>query len=366
MNKKRTFSLAAVGALGAATLLLSGCGGNSFSKQTFGNYAEVVPVAYGLEPIAINPNLQNTIASYELSGLGSPDGKTAYLTAATAFTIVTNSGGAALPVNVNTHVDANGLPLSPPELPYGFSTGGVYIDKAAGAGVPATAAVSGASVTFRAALANGVANNATPPIASATLTSTDPQWTLGTLPMTFNNVGGGPLANATYVTGTSGNPTPFALPFTAGLHSVVVTVTDVVGRVTATTFAIPVVDAANSAVQANIVATVPDGSAKGTTATLLSASAAITAPTAGATPQSTVDAQNNVVLFAAPGTQTITATAQVEVDTPDGKMVTYTQTGTLDVALTAGGTIPNAVVNVAGTDPAAAAPALRKPALRRH
>lgn len=362
MNQKRKLSLAGVGALGAAALLLSGCGGNSFSKQTFGNYAEVVPVAYGLDPIAINPNLQLTPVSYELSGLGSPDGKTAYLTAATAFSIVTNSGGATLPVNVDTGLGTT------PQLPYGFSINGVYIDKAAGAGVSPAAAQSGASVTFRAALANGVANNATPPIASASLSSTDPEWTLGTLPLTFNDVRSGPLANGTYVTGTNGTPTPFTLPFTTGIHSVVVTVTDAVGRVTATTFAIPVVATTDSAVLANVVATVPDGYPKNTTATITAATATITAPITGAVSQPTIDAQSNVVLFASPGDQTVTATAQVTITPPTGDPVNLIQTGTLPVTLVAGGTISNAVVTVAGTTPdtAPAAPALRKSAVRRH
>ena len=364
MNKKRTLSLAGVGALGAAALLLSGCGGNSFSKQTFGNHAEVVPIAYGLDPIAVNPNLQNTTIGYELSGLGSPDSQTAYLTAATAFTILKNSGSAGLPVNVNTHVDDNGNPLSPPELPYGYSTGGIYIDGAAGAGVPAGAVQTGASVIFRAALANGVASNATPPIASATLSSADPEWTLGTLPMTFNEVKGSPLANGTYVTGTSGTPTPFTLPFTQGIHTVVVTVTDSVGRVTATTFEIPVAAPASvtlflqnlTVVVPAVAATATDPAVPAATKTFGIAPGDLVSLDGG-TPIG-ADAQGTAIFFTAPGKHTVTET------NPKGDKTVRTATFTL-AADTAGTTVYDAV-DVAVPAPAAAAAVRRAPAVRRH
>ncbi len=345
MNKKRTISLAGVGALGAATLLLSGCGGNSFSKQTFGNYAEVVPVAYGLDPIAINPNLQVTPIGYELSGLGSPDSKTAYLTAATAFTILKNSGNAGLPVNVDT-----GLGGTTPELPFGFSTGGTYIDKAAGAGVPAAAVLSGASVIFRAALANGVASNATPPITSATLSSADPQWTLGTLPMTFNDPKTGPLSNGTYVTGTGGNPTPFTLPFTQGIHTVAVTVTDSVGRVTTTTFEIPVSAPASVTLFLQNI-TPASGTATAVTPGDLVSLDGGTAVTA--------DAQGTAIFFTTPGTHTVTET------NPDGSKTIQTATFTL-AATTAGTTAYDAVDTTAPAATTSTAKARRPAALRRR
>lgn len=359
MNKQRTFSLAAVGALGAATLLLSGCGGNSFSKQTFGNYAEVVPVAYGVDPIAINPNLSNPIFGYELSGLGSPDGKTAYLTGASAFNIVTNSGGAALPVNVDT-----GLGGTTPELPYGFSTGGVYVDNVNGAGVPAAAVQTGASVTFRAALANGVASNAAPPIASASLSSTDPEWTLGTLPMTFNDTKGGPLANGTYVTGTSGTPTPFTLPFTQGIHTVVVTVTDAVGRVTATTFEIPVAAPASVTLFLQNITVLAPAVAATATDPAVPATPKKTAITPGdlvsldGGTAVTADAQGTAIFFTTPGTHTVAETK------PDKSAV---QTATFTLAAdTAGTTVYDAVDAAVPPATAAAVRPRRSAALRRH
>lgn len=370
MNQKRKLSLAGVGALGAAALLLSGCGGNSFSKQTFGNYAEVVPVAYGLDPIAINPNLQQTTFGYELSGLGSPDGKTAYLTAATGFNIVTNSGGAALPVNVDT-----GLGGTTPQLPYGFSTGGVYIDNAAGAGVPAAAVLTGASVTFRAALANGVAKNATPPIASATLSSTDPQWTLGTLPMTFNDVKSGPLANGTYVTGTGGNPTPFTLPFTQGIHSVVVTVTDAVGRVTTTTFAIPVSDPASVTLFLQSITVLAPAVPATATAPAVPATVTKTAITPGdlvsvdGGTAVTADAQGTAVLFTTPGTHTVTETKPDAIKTVQSATFTLPLTNAKGevIAGAPGSTVYDVVDNaVPPAAPPAAAKARRSAVLRRY
>ncbi len=103
---------------------------------------------------------------------------------------------------------------------------------------------------FRAAIANGVASSTASPITGATLTSTDAQLasvaglTAG-LPLTFptGTPVGGAFSNATYVTGTGGAATPFTIPAstTAGLHTVVATVTDTIGRVTSTTFIFPVV-----------------------------------------------------------------------------------------------------------------------------
>jgi len=368
MLKKQTRLLAGAGLLGAAAVLLSGCGGGSFSKNTFNNYPNTLPYAYGIEPIAYygQANAAGLQATIEGSGLQDAANGQAYITGASAFTVVT-ANGAALP----SLADPNGTNV----LPLGFSLKGLYVDAVnqTGAKVSTVTSVApGASVLFHAALSNGTSsNNTAPAITGATLTSTDPALagvaglTAG-LPMTLNVIGGA-FSNATYATGTGGTATPFTIPAgtPTGIHTMTVTVSDAAGRVTATQFEFPVVAAADAAVLANIAPTVPEGSPAGTTVIVLSASATITAPTAGANAQTTVDTQNNVFLFAAPGEQTITATAQVEVDDSKGKMVaTYTQTGTLAVPLTAGATVPDAVVTVAGT--AAAAPALRRAAVRHH
>jgi hypothetical protein len=258
MQQKSTF-FAGLGAAGAA-LLLSGCGGGSFSKNSFGTYQNAVPAAYGIEGTASNVNISGPLGGpyfYETSGIGSADGKTAYLTAASDFTIVQNPNNATL----LTGVDPNGSG----KVPLGFSgtiggtgTAGSYID-ANTAAVPAIplAVAPGASVVFRAAISNGVSSStqSTVPITynGVSLSSTDPQWTLGTLPLTFNYLKVGPFANATYGTGTpaqtdQGTLTPFIIPFTtSGIHTVNLTVADDGGQQTTTAFAVPVVTSTNVA-----------------------------------------------------------------------------------------------------------------------
>lgn len=370
MLKKQTRLLAGAGLLGATAVLLSGCGGSSFSKNTFNNYPNTLPYAYGIEPVAYygQGNAAGQQATIEGSGLQDTTSGQAYITGASAFTIVTAQGASLAGL-----ADPNGTNV----LPLGFSIKGQYVDAVnqTGAKVSTVTSVApGASVVFRAALANGTSsNNTSPGITGATLTSKDPALAgiagLATgLPMTLNQVGGA-FSNATYVTGTGGAATPFTLPagLPTGIHTVTVTVSDTAGRVTATQFEFPVVAPTDAAVLATFTGTVPEGAAAKSTATVLSASATISAPTAGANAQTTADAQNNVLLFAAPGEQTITATAQVEVDDSTGKKIAiYTQTGTLAVTLTAGGTIPNAVVTVAGNAPSTPTASLRKPAVRRH
>jgi len=343
MHKKQILSLTSVSALGAATLLLSGCGGNSFTTQTFGTRLGLLPAVYGLDPVAANVILNNSPTGFELSGLSSPDGKTAFLTAATAFTIVTNPDKAGLPANVDINTDAAGSPF----FTYGFPTGGQFIDGAAGKGVPAGTVQPGASVTFRAALANGSLGDTTTTISGATLTSTDPQWTLGTLPMTFNNVGTGPLANGTYVTGTGGTPAPFTLPFTQGLHTVVATVTDSAGRVTSTTFTIPVA-APTSAVLAvqSFTVTVPATATAAATTKASAITAGNTVTLDGGTGV-TADNLGTALFITTPGTHTVTET--------DAKsVVVQTSTFTLD-ATTAGTTVYTVPVTTA---PAATASAI--------
>ncbi len=349
MLKKINPTLAGIATLGTLALLLNGCGGGSFSKNTFGNYPNTLPYAYGLEPIAYYGAANNLgkQASIEGSGFQAATGGQAYITGASNFS-ATVGKNALLPLTAD--------PNATNTLPLGFSTKGQYIDAVNQAGVTVASVASvqsGASVVFRAALANGIADNLTAGITSATLTTTDaelaavPGLTTG-LPMSLNVVTGA-FTNATYVTGTGGTPTPFTIPAstTTGLHTVIVTVTDDAGRITATTFIFPVVAPSDAAVLAVVAPTLPEGSPQGATATITSATATITNPIAGANAQATADTQNNVLLFAAPGAQTITVTAAVTVADAKGKTLsTPTQTGTLAVTLAAGGTVPDAAVTV--------------------
>lgn len=360
MLKKQTTSLLAIGALGAAALLLNGCGGSSFQKNTFATIPNTVPAAYGIEPVAASPTLTlpQNLLYLETSGLGAAGSTAAYLTAASGFVINKAPDGAGVPTNI----DPNGK-----TIPQGFSTAGQYIDAATAAkpAVP-TAVAPGASVIFRAALANGASAGNSPAITAVSLTSADPEWTLGTLPLTFNDPGqnSGPLANGTYVTGTGGAPVPFALPFTtSGIHAVAVTVADAAGRQTTTTFAIPVVTATDVALFfQNITVNVPAVAATATTPEVPA-----TPTTTAITPGDPVsldggtavaaDAQGTAIFFTAPGTHTIREASA------DGMKTVQTATFTL-AASTAGTTVFNAVD--AAVPPAAAAKARRSAALRRH
>ena len=356
MHNKQTLILTGMGMLGAA-VLLAGCGGSSLSTQNLGTRPNTLPYVYGLEPVAFY-GVANNIgaqAAIEGSGFQAASGGQAFITGATAFTAVTATDSAGNIATLPTTADPN----TTGSLPLGFSTQGQYVDAQNQIGTAiatVTAVPAGTAVFFRAAIANGQTTTAATPITGATLTSTDAQLasvaglTTG-LPMSLDVVGGA-FSNATYVTGTGGTATPFTIPTstTTGLHTVVCTVTDAAGRVTATTFSFPVLAGTDAAVLARIVGTVPAGSPAGAAATVTAATATITNPIAGAVAQTTADADQNVFLFAAPGAQTITATATVVITNASGTTVsTLTQTGILPVTTTAGGTISNAVVTVAGT-----------------
>jgi hypothetical protein len=312
----------------ALPLVLSGCGGSSYQSNSFGTYPDAGPAAYGIEGTGANGNITGGVGGpfvYETSGFGNTAGTTASLTAATDFKVVKGAG--PLP-----GVDPNGTG----KVPLGFSPKGAYIDALSGASpVTPQALAPGVSVVFRADISNGESSKTRSVIPiqynGVSLSSTDPEWTLGTLPMTFNFTNGGPLSNGTYVTGTpvqsgTGTPVPFTLPFTStGLHEVAVTVTDTSGQQTQTFYETVVVRPTDVAVFAQNVT--PDGGAA--QAITAGSTASITNPVSGATTQATADAQGTVILFTTPGTQTLTVTST------DGKT---TVTQTLTIAASAAGT----------------------------
>lgn len=367
------FGAAVVG----AALLMSGCGGTSVEKSSFGTYQNAVPATYGIEGTAANGNISSPLGGpffYETSGLGSADSSKAYQAAAIDFSIVKNPNNATL----LSGVDPNGTG----KVPLGFSgtvgsdtgsggTVGQYIDanSAPTPSVP-TAVTPGTSVVFRAAISNGLSSTARSPItinpSGVSLTSADPEWTLGVLPLTFNYIKTGPFANATYVTGTpvttgQGTPTPFTVPFTTtGIHTVVLTVSDDAGQQTATTFAIPVVTSADVAlVLQNFITVAPTKATPKGTATPITAGDTVTLDGGagiGSYPagfaSTTADAQGTVVFFTTPGTHTVTETD------PKGAVV-QTSTFTLDAAA-AGTTVLDVPTT---TNPAATTTA---PKARRH
>ena len=400
--QQKTYFYAGLAAAGAA-FLLNGCGGGSFSKNSFGTYQNAVPAAYGIEGTASNGNISGPLGGpffYETSGIGSADGKTAYLTTASDFAILQNPNKATL----LTGVDPNGTG----KVPLGFSgtigsfnpspnlnvsvapgTAGSYIDAntAASPAIP-SAVAPGASVVFRAAISNGISSStqSTIPITynGVSLSSTDPQWTLGTLPLTFNYLKIGPFANATYATGTpvqtdQGTPIPFTIPFTStGIHTVVLTVADDGGQQTTTTFAIPVVAATDVAMLIqNIDTGTKDSKGKavfqsitaGDTVTVDGGAGIGSYPATGynfvvgdpaKVSQPTIaDPQGSVIFFVTPGTHTIVDTTAVPA-TKTTPATTAVISETITVPATAAGTT---IIDPAIT---AAAADIRSRAIVRH
>ena len=369
MKQKMTICVGSI----ALALALSGCGGTSLSSSSVAPSPASDPTVEGLQPNAAAGagNLSNPYQ--ETSGLGSPDGTIGYITGAV------DSDSAAIPGIAQSVSPSNPNIMT---SPLGFAPGGQYFSSQGGApfiGGPDgkssafQAALPNASVIFRAAIANGVDPTTTPPSApplvpsSIKLTSTDPAWASvaglktddpknapnGYLPMAFDTAFAkaptGPLANDNYVTGTAdalgnltGSVTPFALPFTtSGLHNLRVTVADTRGTVHHTDFQVLVTAQTDAAVIAQIAAGVPTGSPKGTKATLLSATAAITSPITGPVNQITADPLTSVViLFAQPGSQTITVTGQVQVKLPGQPAQTIVETAT-DTQILKGGSAFN-------------------------
>lgn len=260
------------GALAALLTGVAGCGGTKVNGNTLNGIQSATPVAYGLEAYDVI-NATDNAGLLEVSGLSSLDGKTAYATGA---------------------VDSTGTPLSGlastnGKIPLGFAPGSQYIDSNTYGGV-----VSGTSVVFRVALSNGQNGTTTIPInpSSVIVSSPDLPTPLG---FTFNAAGtNGPLANALYSTA------PFTVPAGTGLHTYKVAVADTSGQSSTTTYAVPVVDPGTSGVLAQVVDTTMKN------APIPGAVATITNPISGATSQATADAQGMIVLFAAPGAQTIT------------------------------------------------------------
>lgn len=355
MHKKQTLTFAGIGLFGTAALL-AGCGGSSFSKNTFGNYPNTLPYAYGLEPIAYYgaANAAGNQAAIEGSGLQAASGGQAFITGNTAFVVVgTNPDASILP----TVSDPNGTKT----LPTAFSAKGQYVDAVNQTGLaiaPVTAVPAGTSVIFRAAIANGVSNNAAAGITGATLTSTDTQLasiagiTAG-LPMSLNIVGGA-FSNATYSTGTNGTDAPFTIPAStnAGLHTVAVTVADSATRATATTFIFPVVTPSTVCLFAQNVTADGQTVAEGKTATVTPITPGDTVTIDGAAGTGTypatykpnvADPQGTVVFFIAPGTHTLVDTTPVAAipakgTAPAVPATTLVTTQTITIPATAAGT----------------------------
>jgi hypothetical protein len=304
-----------IAAVGAA-LALSGCGGTSTNTKTYAPDVASGPAIYGDAAVLANPSLTYPPAYLEVSGLANATATAAYITGVEAGGFKTVAGSAPNTSEVITNPDGV------VSLPDGFSSGGQYIDKSLTTVLGA--ATPGASCTFNVNISNGqTASGTVLPIipASVKLTSTDPQWTLGTLQLTFNTNFSytGPLANSPY--GTA----PFTLPFTtSGLHPVTVTVSDTGGNTTSTTFQILVLAPGASELFAQAIqTTVPVVTKTGTTPAVYANIVAkdkveLTTPNGKTVLQTaTADSDGTVIFIAPAGTyglvDTTTAAAGVNV-----------------------------------------------------
>ena len=168
------------------------------------------------------------------------------------------------------------------------------------------------------------------------------------------NVVKGAFANATYSTGTNGTDAPFTLPAStsAGLHTVVTTVTDSAARSTATTFIFPVVTASTVCLFAQNVTADGQTVASGKTATITPITPGDAVTIDGAAGSGTYPTgykanvavpQGTVVFFLAPGTHTLVdvtpvAAVPAKGTTPAVPATTTTTTQTIVIPATAAGT----------------------------
>lgn len=314
-------------------LALAGCGGVTTSSGGSIATPGATPAIYGVEATGAT----QTGTFLETSGLGSPDGKTAYITGAVSST--------AKPI---PSIAVNGT------IPLGFAPGAAYIDQSAGVAV-----APGTAVQFRAYVSNGTdtATGKVIPIVDpggVTLSSTD--FGLSNQVLTFDSagIGNGPLGNGQY-------KTTFTIPAgtTTGLHSLTASVKDTNGQQTSTTFDALVVGAADAAAYVS-VQDADGNAAAGATVTIDGASApgyvgpGQTAPAAATS--SVSDDQGVAIVFATPGAAAADGTTNtLTVTLADG--TTFTQT----VTLTAG-----QVLVVTAAPPAAAAATRQAKAIRHH
>ena len=276
--------------------LLTGCGGASTSKS-LQPFVPSGPAVYGVQlPIGTAPQMGET------SGFGKPDFSVGYVTGAIA-------SNAKPPVGIASA--NNGT------IPLGFFAGGEYIDGSIGLATP-----PGGQVIFAVDISNGNDSRGNLiPINPASVVLTNIPGGAPDLPpadagINFNQplhfqfpvTGGripiGPFSNVSYTTNA------FALPFnTTGLHGARVTVGDAAGNVSFTDFYTLVLANTDSAVLVQIIDA--NGAVPGATVSITNAMAGVTAynPPVGQPTESVTDKQGIAILFAAPGSQTITATA---------------------------------------------------------
>lgn len=341
INTRHLQRVGLLAAFGASVAALSGCGGATTNSS--GTAPTATPTIYG-----VNPNNGETG-----SGIESADAKQGYLTGSLSSTAKPLPGEGAFPL--------------------GFPGGGLLANSTASAPVQATAAPAGASVLFRALIANGNLSGSAGAIveSSVKLTSTGVAGLSQTLTFDKPGVGNGPVGAGQYVS------QPFTLPAASGIYSLTASVSDVGGQSSATTLGVAVVTATNvalvvqqgfdtgtldkngnevfNAVAAGDTITIDGGTGAGVYPAGYNAATA-----GGAAIPNTPDASGTIILFTTPGQHTIT-----ELD-PKGVPV-KDQTSTFTLAPASAGTTVYEIPVTGSTVPAPATPSVAKPHLvKRH
>lgn len=314
---RRTGALAAFGA--SVAVALSGCGGSSTnSSQTASTIAD--PIVYGIN---FNNGFQGSNIAFPSADGTNTLGAVVGAISSTAVGFP-NEGGIItgfVPGGQNIiptpTAPAAGKPATPPPfLSYGF---------ALPAGQP--------NCVFRALVGNGNAGAASGGIDSNSLFLTTPEVPAFKQQLTFDNagIGVGPAGNGQYTSA------PFTLPFTTtGLHTLVTSVADLGSRSSTTTFQTLVLASTDSAVVVQVLVprnpaaavsgTNPLDPVQGATVTVSGALTGIAAygSTPAAAQASVSDGNGTAIVFAAPGAQTISVSADpaVAVDATTGKSAT--------------------------------------------
>ena len=351
INKRALRAFLPLAGLGIAAAALSGCGGASQNASALtAPTPDSGPVIYGQNSLAILTGGNTPMG--ETSGLGYVSGSTVTGIETGATNYVTDSGAGPLPgYSANF---AAGIAI-------GFSTLGNYFN-----GGPASALLTTdiGSVVFRANISQGALNKALVDINTSSVILTSSEASGFSQPLTFDKpgIGVGPLGQGEYTTGTFALPASFA---TTGLHTVTASVSDTASQKSHTDFDFVVLAPTDSGVLFPFGgATVPAGEPAKSTAAVNTVAATITNAITGARTRVVLDDTNTFILFAAPGDQTVTVTANVTITHPDKTTVTYTQTGTQKDTLAARALFIGKALTVAGNTPATAPAASARPRLK--
>lgn len=361
-NKQALRAVLPLVGLGVVAAAISGCGGASTNNNPIVATPDSGPVIYGQSALAI---INGSTIQGETSGLTfTPDsGKAeAALVAATGYKTVAGSG--PLP-----SYQASFPPIG---IPTGFSPGGAYYNNATSivnAAVPTTYA---GNLVFGAYISTGVRSGLPVDLNTGSVVLTSSESSTFSEQLAFDpTFGSGVLAQSQYK--TAAFPLP-AFMQTTGLHNLHASVSDVDGQSSATDFSVVSLAPADSAALVTVnftnssKQTAPVAGAVATITGALPSVAAYkdsAAPTgADALPITTsyADAQGSVLLFAAPGPQTVTVTG---IDPFDGKTAV---SGTVQITLVAGQANTTGVVATTITPAATATAAAiaRVKLMQRH